>query len=110
MLRNLIMLLVLINVLLLIWSYWIQPPPVANPSALTDQTAPQLVLVQNDPEPEQPVSPIAGDDALSCYRLGPFSESGPADAMASTFSEQGFRATRRREAARPACRDAISAE
>jgi len=102
MLRNLILGLVLANLLLFIWSLWIQPSDVVDPTALSrtakgERAEPELVLVQDEPTAQPPVIGAPVSSQRSCYRFGAFSRVESADIVAQRLSGKGFRVNRQLE-------------
>lgn len=105
--RNIILLLLLANVLLLAWKRWVVPPDAAWPERLASSAQPQLLLANpetggaepeniasSEPaaEPAQP-PPIALPE-WRCARIGPFAEADTADSIAQQLSGRGFSASR----------------
>jgi hypothetical protein len=102
--RNIILLLVLANVLLLAWKRWVVPPDVAWPERLASSGEPQLALAKpkktavlpesagNSAPETEPSPPVA--EARRCVRIGPFAEAGTADSIARQLDGRGF-STRR---------------
>jgi len=68
-LRNLFLLLLLANLLLLAWQRWVMPPPAADAYALDGDRSPQLALLV----PTAPPAAVEQDTA-GCVRIGPFED------------------------------------
>ena len=68
--RNLFLVLLLANLLLLAWQRWVLPPPSDDPYALAGARSPQLALLT----PATPVSDRPPASAPGCVRIGPFED------------------------------------
>lgn len=67
--RNLFLLLLLANLLLLGWQRWVMPPAAEDAYALAGTRSPQLALLAPAAPPETAQTAIAG-----CVRIGPFED------------------------------------
>ena len=68
--RNLFLLLLLANLLLLAWQRWVLPPPAEDPYALAGTRSPQLALLA----PAAPAPGAAQPGVAGCVRIGPFED------------------------------------
>ena len=86
--RNLFLLLLLANLLLLAWQRWIVPPAVVDPMALRGTEAePQLELLARKAMVPAP-GPAEQAGEMVCVRLGPFEEAGGAKQAADDLQQQ----------------------
>ena len=92
--RNLVLLLVLANLLVLAWQRWIVPPPAADPLQLQAQREAELVLIKAEP----PSGATPSGAGRACLRVGPFATDEQAAAAAAGLRSQGLSATARTEA------------
>jgi hypothetical protein len=67
--RNLFLLLLLANLLLLAWQRWVMPPPAEDAYAPTGARSPQLALLAPTSPPDE-----AQADGPGCVRIGPFED------------------------------------
>ncbi|MGI9331370.1 MAG: hypothetical protein ACR2QB_11735 [Gammaproteobacteria bacterium] len=95
--RNLILLLVLANLLVLAWQRWIVPPPAADALALQAVREPELVLLKSTIDSGQAVAAYSGSAA--CVRIGPFTDAEAAADGAAVLRARGLAPSSQVEAA-----------
>ena len=89
--RNLLLLLVLINALLLAWQRWIVAPPVADPYAPQGGgDLPALLAYQRPAAPVAPASKAAPQVARACVAVGPFANPVAARRAAQLLTQRGM--------------------
>jgi hypothetical protein len=95
--RNLVLVLVLANLLVLAWQRWIVPPPAADALALQAVREPELVLLKAAMAPEPAVA--ASSRPAACIRIGPFASAEAAANGAAVLSARGLDPSSQVEAA-----------
>ncbi len=88
--RQVFLLLLLVNLLIWGWQRWIVGPPAADPYALADAEIPTLVLLE--PQPGAAASPplASPGPAQRCTRLGPFATRDLSDEAAQALRRRGM--------------------
>ncbi|RMF96932.1 MAG: SPOR domain-containing protein [Gammaproteobacteria bacterium] len=95
--RNLFLLLLLLNLLLLGWQRWVLPPPVADPYAQPGGAdVPALAAYRPAPGPARPAgraeaAVAQGPDEPACIGIGPFSEAAAARRAAALLAARQMR-------------------